>query len=77
MTSVNDTTTRPKRYVSERGPFEITANPPMSTGYTWEGVDAEKAVEGLGDRQARRKTRRSDGAQESLPRCSRRSREAW
>ena len=46
MTSVNDTTTRPKRFVSERGPFEILANPPMSTGYTWAGVDTEKAVAG-------------------------------
>ena len=46
MTSAKDTVAPQKRYVSERGPFEILANPPMSTGYTWEGVDAEKAVAG-------------------------------
>ena len=45
MTSIEGAATRPKRYNSERGPFEIVANPPMSAGYTWEGVDVDKAVE--------------------------------
>lgn len=45
MTSVHGAAGRPKRFISERGPFEIVANPPMSAGYTWEGVDADKAVE--------------------------------
>ena len=45
MTSIEGTATRPKRYNSERGSFEIVANPPMSAGYTWEGVDVDKAVE--------------------------------
>lgn len=44
MTSVQDAASRPKRFVSERGPFEIVANPEMSTGYTWEGVDVHAAV---------------------------------
>ena len=33
-----------KRYISSR-PFEIVADPLMSAGYTWEGVDVDKAVE--------------------------------
>jgi hypothetical protein len=44
MTGAMDAAARPKRYISERGPFEIVANPPMSTGYTWEGVDVHEAV---------------------------------
>lgn len=44
MTSASGTAASTKRYVSERGPFEIVANPEMSTGYTWEGVDAHEAV---------------------------------
>lgn len=45
MTGVRATAAKPKRFVSERGPFEIFANPEMSTGYTWEGVDVHRAVE--------------------------------
>jgi len=44
MSAASDATARPKPFVSERGPFEIVANPEMSTGYTWEGVDVDKAV---------------------------------
>ena len=45
MSVAGDAAAKPKRFVSERGPFEIFANPEMSTGYTWEGVDVDKAVE--------------------------------
>ncbi len=44
MTSASGAAASRKRYVSERGPFEIVANPPMSAGYTWEGVDVHEAV---------------------------------
>ena len=34
MTGAKDTVAKPKRYVSERGPFQIVANPPNVIGGT-------------------------------------------
>ena len=48
MTSSKGTGNPRKRYVSERGPFEMVANPPINTRTSWKNVDVERAMEAWG-----------------------------